>query len=58
MKYGAFGLVEVLGRCTAVMVLDQMLTNADVSIRTWNGKFGGHEVVFMRVDVSAISAVL
>ena len=47
MKYGAFGLVEVLGSCNAVMVIDQMLKTADVSFRTWNGKCGGHEVVFM-----------
>ena len=46
MKYGAFGLVEVLGSCNAVMVIDQMLKTADVSFRTWNGKCGGHEVVF------------
>lgn len=31
MKYGAFGLVEVLGSCNAVMVIDQMLKTADVS---------------------------
>ena len=47
MKYGAFGLVEVLGSCNAVMVIDQMLKTADVSFRTWNGKCGGHEVVFI-----------
>ena len=51
MKYGAFGLVEVLGSCNAVMVIDQMLKTADVSFRTWNGKCGGHEVVFMSGDV-------
>ena len=44
MKYGAFGLVEVLGSCNAVMVIDQMLKTADVSFRTWNGKCGGHEL--------------
>ena len=57
MKYGAFGLVEVLGSCNAVMVIDQMLKTADVSFRTWNGKCGGHEVVFMSGDVSAVTAV-
>ena len=55
MKYGAFGLVEVLGSCNAVMVIDQMLKTADVSFRTWNGKCGGHEVVFMSGDVSAVT---
>ena len=58
MKYGAFGLVEVLGSCNAVMVIDQMLKTADVSFRTWNGKCGGHEVVFMSGDVSAVTAAV
>ena len=49
MKYGAFGLVEVLGSCNAVMVIDQMLKTADVSFRTWNGKCG---------DVSAVTAAV
>ena len=57
MKYGAFGLVEVLGSCNAVMVIDQMLKTADVSFRTWNGKCGGHEV-FMSGDVSAVTAAV
>ena len=58
MKYGAFGLVEVLGSCNAVMVIDQMLKTADVFFRTWNGKCGGHEVVFMSGDVSAVTAAV
>mgnify|MGYP002545976482 FL=1 len=58
MKYGAFELVEVLGSCNAVMVIDQMLKTADVSFRTWNGKCGGHEVVFMSGDVSAVTAAV
>ena len=58
MKYGAFGLVEVLGSCNAVMVIDQMLKTADVSFRTWNGKCGGHEVIFMSGDVSAVTAAV
>lgn len=30
MSYGALGLVEVLGSCNAVVVLDQMLKTSDV----------------------------
>ena len=47
MRYGAFGLVEVVGSSNAVIVIDQMLKTADVSFLTWNGKCGGHETVFM-----------
>ncbi len=46
MRYGAFGLVEVVGSSNAVIVIDQMLKTADVSFLTWNGKCGGHETVF------------
>ncbi len=38
MRYGAFGLVEVVGSSNAVIVTDQMLKTADVSFLTWNGK--------------------
>ena len=31
MRYGAFGLVEVVGSSNAVIVIDQMLKTADVS---------------------------
>ena len=30
MSYGALGLVEVVGSCNAVVVLDQMLKTSDV----------------------------
>lgn len=58
MKYGAFGLVEVIGSGNAVMVIDQMLKTADVEFRTWNGKCGGHETVFMSGDVAAVTAAV
>lgn len=58
MKYGAFGLVEVIGSSNAVIVIDQMLKTADVEFRTWNGKCGGHETVFMSGDVSAVTAAV
>ena len=31
MRYGAFGLVEVVGSSNAVIVIDQMLKTADVA---------------------------
>ena len=46
MRYGAFGLVEVVGSSNAIIVTDQMLKTADVSFLTRNGKCGGHETVF------------
>ena len=58
MRYGAFGLVEVVGSSNAVIVIDQMLKTADVSFLTWNGKCGGHETVFMTGDVSAVTAAV
>ena len=41
MSYGALGLVEVLGSCNAVVVLDQMLKTSEVEFRTWHTKCGG-----------------
>ena len=34
MRYGAFGLVEVVGSSNAVIVIDQMLKTADVFFLT------------------------
>ena len=48
MSYGALGLVEVVGSCNAVVVLDQMLKTSDVEFRTWHTKCGGHATVFLR----------
>ncbi len=58
MRYGAFGLVEVVGSSNAVIVIDQMLKTADVSFLTRNGKCGGHETVFVTGDVSAVTAAV
>ena len=55
MRYGAFGLVEVVGSSNAIIVTDQMLKTADVSFLTRNGKCGGHETVFVTGDVSAVN---
>lgn len=58
MSYGALGLVEVLGSCNAVVVVDKMLKTSDVAFRTWNTKCGGHVTVFLSGDVSAVKAAV
>lgn len=58
MKYGAFGIVEVLGSANAVLVADQMLKTAQVSFRTWDYKCGGHVCIFVSGDVSAVTAAV
>ena len=58
MKYGAFGLVEVLGSANAILVTDQMLKAAEVAFRTWNTKCGGHATVFLSGDVAAVTAAV
>ncbi|MFR4429164.1 MAG: BMC domain-containing protein [Blautia faecis] len=57
MSYGALGLVEVLGSCNAVVVLDQMLKTSDVEFRTWHTKCGGHATVFKQY-VAAVKAAV
>ena len=58
MSYGALGLVEVLGSCNAVVVLDQMLKTSNVEFRTWHTKCGGHATVFLSGDVAAVKAAV
>lgn len=58
MKYGAFGLVEVLGDANAVLVVDQMLKAADVVYETKDTKYGGHVLVFVSGSVSAVKAAV
>lgn len=58
MKYGAFGLVEVLGDANAVLVVDQMLKAADVVYETKDTKCGGHALVFVSGSVSAVTAAV
>ena len=58
MRYGAFGLVEVLGSSNAVRVVDQMLKTSDVAFKTWNTKCGGHATVFLSGDVAAVKAAV
>ena len=58
MSYGALGLVEVLGSCNAVVVLDQMLKTSDVEFRTWHTKCGGHATIFLSGDIAAVKAAV
>lgn len=58
MRYGAFGLVEVLGSSNAVRVIDQMLKASEVTFRTWHSKCGGHTTVFLSGDVAAVTAAV
>lgn len=58
MRYGAFGLVEVLGDANAVLVADRMLKAAEVVYETKDTKCGGHALVFISGSVSAVSAAV
>lgn len=58
MKYGAYGLVEVVGDANGVIVTDRMLKTADVEYVTKDTKCGGHVLIFMGGDVSAVTAAV
>lgn len=58
MRYGAFGLVEVLGEANAVLVADQMLKAADVVYETQDTKCGGHALIFISGSISAVNAAV
>lgn len=58
MRYGAFGLVEVLGAANAVIVTDQMLKTSEVKYETHDTKCGGHCLVFVSGDVAAVTAAV
>ncbi|MDD3404362.1 MAG: BMC domain-containing protein [Hespellia sp.] len=58
MKYGAYGLVEVLGSTAAILVVDKMLKTSSVGFETWNTKCGGHVTVFLGGDVSAVQSAV
>lgn len=55
---GALGLVEVLGNANAVLVTDQMLKAANIAFETWNTKCGGHTLLFISGNVSAVTAAV
>ena len=58
MVYGAYGLVEVLGDINSVVVVDQMLKTAEVEFETTDTKCGGHVLVFVSGEVSAVTAAI
>lgn len=58
MRYGAFGLVEVLGETNAILVTDQMLKTAEVTYETQDTKCGGHVLIFVSGSVSAVTAAV
>jgi len=58
MKYGAYGLVEVLGETNAVLITDQMLKTSEVEYVTKDTKCGGHALVFVGGDVAAVAAAI
>ena len=58
MKYGAYGLVEVLGEANAVIVTDLMLKTSDVNYETQDTKCGGHVLIFVGGDISSVQAAV
>ncbi|HIQ94932.1 MAG TPA: BMC domain-containing protein [Candidatus Limivivens merdigallinarum] len=58
MRYGAFGLVEVLGSSNAIAAADKMLKTAEVSFLTWDYKCGGHVLLIMTGSVAAVTAAV
>lgn len=58
MRFGAFGLVEVVGSASAVMVMDKMLKTSDVEYQAKHTKCGGHVTSIISGDVSAVTAAV
>lgn len=58
MRFGAFGLVEVLGSASAILAVDQMLKTSDVEYQAWNTKCGGHVTTIISGDVAAVTAAV
>ncbi len=58
MRFGALGLVEVLGSASAVVVVDKMLKTSDVEYQARNYKCGGHVTVFVSGDVAAVKSAV
>lgn len=58
MKYGAFGLVEVLGTANAIVAADRMLKTSEVNFLTWDYKCGGHVLLFMSGSVAAVTSAV
>ena len=58
MKYGAFGLVEVLGESNGIIVTDQMLKTSEVYYETQDTKCGGHVLIFVGGTIAAVDAAI
>ena len=58
MVFGAYGLVEVLGDINSVVVVDRMLKTAEVNFETTDTKCGGHVLIFVSGEVSAVKAAV
>lgn len=58
MKYGAYGLVEVLGEANGVIVTDMMLKTSEVYYETQDTKCGGHVLIFVGGDISSVTAAI
>ena len=58
MRYGAFGLVEVLGTANAIIAAARMLKTSEVEFLTWDYKCGGHVLLFMSGTVAAVTAAV
>ena len=58
MKYGAYGLVEVVGEANGILVTDRMLKTAEVEYVTQDTKCGGHVLIFVGGSVSAVTSAV
>lgn len=58
MAFGAYTLVEVVGRSNGIRALDAMCKTASVEYVTDNTRNGGHETMIVGGDVSACKAAL
>ena len=58
MTLGAYGMVEVLGEANAVIIVDKMLKTANVTYETKDTKCGGHVLVFVSGNVSAVTSAV
>ena len=58
MKYGAYGLVEVVGEANGILVTDRMLKTAEVEYVTQDPKCGGHVLIFIGGSVAAVTSAV
>ena len=58
MRYGAYGLVEVVGEANGILVTDRMLKTAEVEYVTQDTKCGGHVLIFVGGSVAAVTSAV